>query len=112
MGAFTQVPIRPSNDDYYFLAAFMLGPHPYLWPNIAMGNSPPIATRSGWLSIAIIPFMMYVILPTGVINTYTDISFISAFSTKVNWVAAVTGTSHEKLQVFHRWSTVMMCESQ
>ena len=34
--------------------------HPYQWPNMAMGHSPPIATRSGWISIAILPFLMFV----------------------------------------------------
>ncbi|EEB87074.1 hypothetical protein MPER_15738, partial [Moniliophthora perniciosa FA553] len=70
--------------------AFTLGPRPYLWPNLhVMGHSPPIATRTGWLSVAIMPFMI-------------------AFATKVNWIGALTGTSHEKLQVFHRWTAFIM----
>ncbi|KAG7094832.1 hypothetical protein E1B28_005642 [Marasmius oreades] len=56
---------------------------------MAMGHSPPIATRTGWISIAIMPFMI-------------------AFATKVNWIGMLTGTSHEKLQVFHRWSALVM----
>ena len=38
----------------------MLAVRPYYWPNMAMGHSMPIATRSGWIAIAIMPFMMYV----------------------------------------------------
>ncbi|KAK1218082.1 hypothetical protein PQX77_019240 [Marasmius sp. AFHP31] len=74
---------------FIFIFALMLGPRPYYWPNMAMGHSPPIATRSGWLSIAIMPFMI-------------------AFATKVNFITMLTGTSHEKLQVFHRWSALLM----
>ncbi|KAJ7245315.1 hypothetical protein C8J57DRAFT_761503 [Mycena rebaudengoi] len=55
-----------------------------------MGHSPPIATRAGWITIAIMPFMI-------------------ASGTKVNFVGMFTGTSHKKLQVFHRWSAVLMC---
>ncbi|ESK92154.1 ferric-chelate reductase [Moniliophthora roreri MCA 2997] len=73
-----------------FIMALTLGPRPYLWPNLhVMGHSPPIATRTGWLSIAIMPFMI-------------------AFATKVNWIGVLTGTSHEKLQVFHRWTAFIM----
>ncbi|KAJ6627669.1 FAD-binding domain-containing protein [Mycena sp. CBHHK59/15] len=72
-----------------FVLALMLGARPFYWPNDAMGHSPPIATRSGWISIAIMPFMI-------------------AFATKVNFVGFLTGTSHEKLQVFHRWSAFLM----
>ncbi|KAL0575238.1 hypothetical protein V5O48_006729 [Marasmius crinis-equi] len=31
-----------------------------------------------------------------------------AFATKVNFITMLTGTSHEKLQVFHRWSALVM----
>src|SRR4051794_5725653 len=30
-------------------------------------------------------------------------SFYSATASKTNWITLVTGVSHEKLQVFHRW---------
>lgn len=33
----------------------------------------------------------------------------SAFATKVNFVAILTGSSHERLQVLHRWSALLMC---
>jgi hypothetical protein len=39
----------------------MLGPHTYYWPNQEMGHSQPIATRSGWIALAIMPFMMSVV---------------------------------------------------
>ena len=70
---------------YFF--CMTLGPTPYYWPNTATvnyGNSPAIATRSGWLSIACMPFVF-------------------ATAGKSNFITAVTGISHEKLQVFHRW---------
>ena len=38
----------------------MLAVRPYYCPNMAMGHSMPIATRSGWIAISIMPFMMYV----------------------------------------------------
>ena len=70
---------------YFF--SMTLGPKPYYWPNtmtVNYGDSPAIATRSGWLSIACMPF-------------------IFATAGKSNFITAVTGISHEKLQVFHRW---------
>lgn len=70
---------------YFF--CMTLGPKPYYWPTtkeLHFGNSPPIATRAGWLSLACLPFII-------------------ATAGKSNLVTAVTGVSHEKLQVFHRW---------
>ncbi|KAK3679545.1 hypothetical protein LTR78_001106 [Recurvomyces mirabilis] len=65
-----------------------LGPQPYYWPESTTlnywGGSPPIATRSGWLSLGCMPFV-----------------FLTAG--KSNFITAVTGISHERLQVFHRW---------
>ncbi|RPD73308.1 hypothetical protein L226DRAFT_107589 [Lentinus tigrinus ALCF2SS1-7] len=72
-----------------FFAALTFAAHPYVWPNVAMGHSPPIATRSGWISIAILPFLL-------------------VFATKVNLVGMFTGVSHEKLQVYHRWTAWIM----
>jgi hypothetical protein len=43
-------------------AALMLAVRPYVWPNPEMGHSPPIATRSGRISVAIMPFMMFALL--------------------------------------------------
>lgn len=70
---------------YFF--SMTLGPKPYYWPNtktVNFGNSPAIATRSSWLSIVCMPFVF-------------------ATAGKSNFITAVTGVSHEKLQVFHRW---------
>ncbi|KAL9105994.1 MAG: hypothetical protein Q9227_008902 [Pyrenula ochraceoflavens] len=59
-------------------------PKPYYWPNLDWGNSPPLGTRSGWMALACMPF-------------------IFATATKANWITLLTGVTHEKLQVFHRW---------
>ncbi|KAJ6562107.1 ferric reductase NAD binding domain-containing protein [Mycena capillaripes] len=72
-----------------WVIVMMLAVRPWYWPNPAMGFSPPIATRSGWISLGIMPFMI-------------------AFATKNNYVALLTRTSHERLQVFHRWSALLM----
>ena len=75
-----------------FFFVMTLGPRPYYWPNtksISYGNSPPIATRSGWMSIACLPFVF-------------------ATSTKVNFVTMLTGISYGKVQVFHRWISFAM----
>lgn len=72
---------------FVFFAAMTLGPQPYYWPNTAtlsFGGSPPLATRAGWMALACLPFM--IILPT-----------------KANMIAALTGVSHERLIVFHKW---------
>ncbi|KAJ7249940.1 hypothetical protein C8J57DRAFT_1521539 [Mycena rebaudengoi] len=74
---------------FFFTIALMLAVRRFYWPNDAMGHSPPIATRAGWITIAIMPLMI-------------------ASGTKVNFVGMFTGTSHKKLQVFHRWSAVLM----
>jgi len=61
-----------------------LAPKPYYWIDKKFGGSPPLATRSGWLALACMPF-------------------IFATATKANWITLVSGVSHERLQVFHRW---------
>ena len=46
---------------FYF--ALTLGPKPYYWPNTqtkSFGSSPPIATRTGWLALGLLPFTLYV----------------------------------------------------
>ncbi|KAF2453184.1 ferric-chelate reductase [Lineolata rhizophorae] len=75
-----------------FFFGLALGPKPYYWSNtmeINFGNSPPIATRSGWIAVALLPFTL-------------------ALSAKANLITALTGVSHEKLQVFHRWTSYAM----
>ncbi|QYT00175.1 Ferric-chelate reductase [Trichoderma simmonsii] len=59
-------------------------PQPYYWPSLDFGGSPPLGTRSGWMALACMPFVF-------------------ATATKTNWITLLTGVSHEKLQVFHRW---------
>ncbi|OQE39342.1 hypothetical protein PENCOP_c007G02766 [Penicillium coprophilum] len=73
-----------------FFFAMTLGPKPYYWPTDASyGSSPPIATRSGWMALALLPFVL-------------------ALSTKANMISGVTGIPHEKLQVFHHWTSYAM----
>ncbi|KAL0567325.1 hypothetical protein V5O48_014667, partial [Marasmius crinis-equi] len=74
---------------FAFIMGMMLGPRPYEWPAMKMGMSAPIATRSGWLALAMLPFTV-------------------AFAMKVNLITMLTGTSHEKLQVYHRWTAFIM----
>lgn len=72
---------------FIFFVAMTFGPKPYYWPNthtLSYGNSPPIATRSGWMAIACMPFVF-------------------ATAGKSNFITLLTGFSHERLQVFHRW---------
>ncbi|KAL2832459.1 ferric reductase NAD binding domain-containing protein [Aspergillus cavernicola] len=75
-----------------FFFAMSLGPRPYYWPNtetVSYGGSPPIATRSGWMSIALLPFVL-------------------VLGTKANLISVLTGIAHEKLQVFHHWTSYAM----
>jgi ferric-chelate reductase len=49
-----------------FFFAMTLGPRPYYWPNtdtVNFGGSPPIATRAGWMAVALLPFVLYVLTP-------------------------------------------------
>ncbi|PIL27829.1 transporter [Ganoderma sinense ZZ0214-1] len=72
-----------------FFCALTFAARPYIWPNPEMGYSWPIATRSGWISIGMMPFLF-------------------VLGTKVNFISMVTGVSHEKLQVYHRWTAWIM----
>jgi hypothetical protein len=47
---------------------------------VSYGGSPPLATRTGWMAIALLPFVI-------------------ALSSKANYITALTGVPHEKLQV-------------
>ncbi|KAL0937088.1 ferric reductase transmembrane [Colletotrichum truncatum] len=70
-----------------FFAAMTLGPRPYYWPNtkdLSFGNSPPIATRAGYLALACMPFLF-------------------VLGAKSNPISTLTGISHEKLNVWHNW---------
>ncbi|EGD88060.2 hypothetical protein H113_04575 [Trichophyton rubrum MR1459] len=71
---------------------FLSGPKPYYWPNtkeVVFGGSPPLATRAGWIALGLLPFTI-------------------ALASKANFIAVLTGTSHEKLQVFHQWTSWAM----
>ncbi|OAL49816.1 metalloreductase-like protein transmembrane component [Pyrenochaeta sp. DS3sAY3a] len=59
-------------------------PQPLFWESIAYG-SPPLAIRSGMLAVALMPWIV-------------------ALSTKANLITMVTGISHERLNVLHRWA--------
>ncbi|KAL3475254.1 ferric reductase like transmembrane component-domain-containing protein [Aspergillus californicus] len=75
-----------------FFFAMTLGPRPYYWPNtdtVSFGGSPPIATRAGWMALALLPFIL-------------------VLGTKANLISALTGVPHEKLQVFHHWTSYAM----
>jgi hypothetical protein len=78
----------------------VLAPKPYYWSDIMFGGSPPLATRSGWLALACMPFILYV---SDVEKILQDIDNCSATATKANWITLLTGVSHERLQIFHRW---------
>ncbi|KAL7925673.1 ferric reductase like transmembrane component domain-containing protein [Trichoderma austrokoningii] len=67
-----------------FFFCMDLIPQPYYWPSEIYGNSPALATRSGWMGLACMPF-------------------IFATASKANWITLFTGVSYERLQVFHRW---------
>ncbi|KAK2592030.1 hypothetical protein QQS21_010263 [Conoideocrella luteorostrata] len=68
-----------------FFSALTLGPQPYYWPTDAKyGNSPPIATRTGWMALACVPFVI-------------------AFGTKANVVSVLTDIPPEKLILWHNW---------
>lgn len=75
-----------------FFLSMVLGPKPYYWPDgtqIKYGNSPPLATRSGYMALALLPFVL-------------------ASATKLNLITLVTGISHEKIQPLHRWGAWAM----
>ncbi|KAL1998903.1 hypothetical protein VTN02DRAFT_5407 [Thermoascus thermophilus] len=76
---------------WVYFAGLTLGPKPYYWPRdgYSYGSSPPIATRAGWMAVALMPFTV-------------------ASAAKWNWFTVVTGISHERLQLFHRWSSWLM----
>lgn len=60
-------------------------PQPYYWSTLDFGGSPPLGTRAGWMALACMPFVF-------------------ATASKTNWITLLTGVSHERLQVFHRWT--------
>ncbi|QIW98829.1 hypothetical protein AMS68_004347 [Peltaster fructicola] len=72
---------------FLFFFLMVIVPQPYYWPATdegLYGDSPALATRSGWLSLACLPFVI-------------------ATAGKSNLITLFTGVSYERLQVFHRW---------
>jgi hypothetical protein len=44
-----------------FFSFMTFGPQPYYWPNTktkSFGNSPPLATRTGWMTLGLLPFIL------------------------------------------------------
>ncbi|KAK8185989.1 ferric-chelate reductase-like protein [Phyllosticta citribraziliensis] len=73
-----------------FFFGLTFGPKPYYWPITAsFGSSPPLATRTGWMAVALLPFVL-------------------ALAAKANLITLVTGISHERLQIFHQWASYAM----
>lgn len=77
-------------------------PQPYYWPSLDFGGSPPLGTRSGWLALGCMPFVLSVLLHV-LYPSHSLLTSDSATATKTNWITLLTGVSHERLQVFHRW---------
>lgn len=66
-----------------FVSLYCFLPQPLYWQSMAFG-SPPLAIRAGMLAVAMTPWIV-------------------AMSMKANLVSMLTGISHERLNVFHRW---------
>jgi predicted ferric reductase len=66
-----------------FVTLYCFLPQPLYWQSIQFG-SPPLAIRSGMIAVAMIPWIV-------------------ATAMKANLVSFLTGISHNRLAVFHRW---------
>jgi len=66
-----------------FVTLYCFLPQPLYWQSIQYG-SPPLAIRSGMIAIAMVPWIV-------------------ATAMKANLVSFLTGISHNRLAVFHRW---------
>lgn len=66
-----------------FVTLYCFLPQPLYWQSIRFG-SPPLAIRSGMLAVAMVPWIV-------------------ATAMKANLVSMMTGISHNRLAVFHRW---------
>jgi len=66
-----------------FTTLYCFLPQPLYWQSIQFG-SPPLAIRSGMMAVAIVPWIV-------------------ATAMKANLVSFMTGISHNRLAVFHRW---------
>ncbi|KAF2223575.1 ferric reductase like transmembrane component-domain-containing protein [Elsinoe ampelina] len=84
-------PVNLPNPGVFLLFIAALGvtigycfiPRPYFWQSFAYG-SPPLAIRAGMLAVALMPWII-------------------ALSMKANILTLLTGISHERLNVLHRW---------
>ncbi|KAK9900673.1 hypothetical protein P389DRAFT_166125 [Cystobasidium minutum MCA 4210] len=72
-----------------FFLLMTVVPQPYYWPEIGWAHSPPLGTRTGWMALALLPFLI-------------------TLASKRNPIAVLTGLSHERLQLFHRWCAFFM----
>ena len=68
-----------------FFAVMTFAQRPYYRLHRGFG-SPPLAIRAGLMAIALTPFIV-------------------ALAGKANFISALTGVSHEKLNVLHRWTS-------
>lgn len=66
-----------------FVSLYCFLPQPLYWQSMAFG-SPPVAIRAGMLAVAMTPWIV-------------------ATSMKANLITMMTGISHERLNVLHRW---------
>lgn len=66
-----------------FVTLYCFLPQPLFWQSIQYG-SPPLAIRAGMIAIAMTPWII-------------------ASSMKANLISMLTGISHERLNVLHRW---------
>jgi uncharacterized membrane protein len=57
---FCKPPINTCRECELISRGMVLAPKPYYWPDIMFGGSPPLATRSGWMALACMPFVLYV----------------------------------------------------
>ena len=68
---------------FAFVTLYCFLQQPLYWQSIRFG-APPLAIRGGMIAIAMTPWII-------------------ATSTKANFVSILTGISHERLNVLHRW---------
>jgi predicted ferric reductase len=66
-----------------FVTLYCFLPQPLYWQSIRFG-SPPLAIRAGMIAVAMTPWII-------------------ATSMKANLISMLTGISHERLNVLHRW---------
>ncbi|KAF7592090.1 hypothetical protein BBP40_000695 [Aspergillus hancockii] len=69
---------------FVFVTLYSFVPQPLYYSSIAIG-SPPLAIRAGMIAVAMIPWVI-------------------ALSTRANFISMLTGISHERLNVLHRWA--------